>query len=255
LERIVGPQDINTIAGFKPSVGDPPTSVDFPGRPAISAFRFDPDRERRRARIAWERDASPQIVHLRSGRCDDGVIRCDVRDAYLDLDPTYKDGFCNPLLRMTFDFHKNELDMSKYVIDRAADIARHMKPDKMGIHYRKGHYSVVPYQTTHNTGARRWGKPGHKRCQPLPAKLGRAQCICHGGRGAFPQNPSHNPTGTVGVLAYWAVDAITFEIPESARPIDLARCPRPLWRAGHAIRRRFNSPKVSVSAATTQEFT
>ncbi|MGY4345799.1 hypothetical protein ACVWXM_002266 [Bradyrhizobium sp. GM7.3] len=74
------------------------------------------------------------------------------RSNYLDLDPNYKDGFGNPLLRMTFDFSKNDLDMSKYCTDRAADIAKHMNPDKMGTNYRKGPYSIVPYQTTHTTG-------------------------------------------------------------------------------------------------------
>ena len=34
------------------------------------------------------------------------------RDAYLDLDPTYKDKYGIPLLRMTFDWHENELKMS-----------------------------------------------------------------------------------------------------------------------------------------------
>jgi gluconate 2-dehydrogenase alpha chain len=28
------------------------------------------------------------------------------------------------------------------------------------------------------------------------------------GASAFPQNAGYNPTGTVGALAYWAVDAI-----------------------------------------------
>src|SRR4029077_4015809 len=34
------------------------------------------------------------------------------RDAYCDLDPTYKDRFGRPLMRLTFDFHENELKMS-----------------------------------------------------------------------------------------------------------------------------------------------
>ena len=35
------------------------------------------------------------------------------RDSYLDLDPTYRDVYGNPLLRLTFDFHDNEHKMSK----------------------------------------------------------------------------------------------------------------------------------------------
>ena len=36
------------------------------------------------------------------------------RDSYLDLDPTYRDVYGNPLLRLTFDFHDNERKMSKF---------------------------------------------------------------------------------------------------------------------------------------------
>ena len=34
------------------------------------------------------------------------------RDVYLDLDPTYTDRFGRKLMRLTFDFHENELKMS-----------------------------------------------------------------------------------------------------------------------------------------------
>ena len=33
------------------------------------------------------------------------------RDAYMSLDPTYKDSHGLPLLRMTFDWHDNEFKM------------------------------------------------------------------------------------------------------------------------------------------------
>ena len=44
------------------------------------------------------------------------------RDVYLDLDPTYKDRFGRPLMRMTIDFHDNELKMSAYLTDKYAEI-------------------------------------------------------------------------------------------------------------------------------------
>jgi gluconate 2-dehydrogenase alpha chain len=34
---------------------------------------------------------------------------------YLDLDPTYKDAWGQPLLRMTFDFPENDIRMSQYI--------------------------------------------------------------------------------------------------------------------------------------------
>ena len=46
------------------------------------------------------------------------------RDCYLDLDPTYKDRLGRPLMRMTFDFHDNELKMSAFLTERLAEIAQ-----------------------------------------------------------------------------------------------------------------------------------
>ena len=40
------------------------------------------------------------------------------RDCFLDLDPTYKDRLGRPLMRMTFDFHENELKMSAFLTER-----------------------------------------------------------------------------------------------------------------------------------------
>jgi len=37
------------------------------------------------------------------------------RDNYLDLDPTYRDVFGQPLLRMTFDWKENDIKMTQFV--------------------------------------------------------------------------------------------------------------------------------------------
>ena len=61
------------------------------------------------------------------------------RGNYLDLDPTYRDVYGRPLLRMTFDFTDNEHRMSDYLTDRAAEIAKAMKPREIKVNQRKGH--------------------------------------------------------------------------------------------------------------------
>src|SRR5262249_38406397 len=60
-----------------------------------------------------------------------GVMHCHgsshpTRGNYLDLDPTYKDAWGLPLLRMTFDFPDNDVRMSRYVTDKAMAIGRAM---------------------------------------------------------------------------------------------------------------------------------
>src|SRR6185369_7198352 len=74
------------------------------------------------------------------------------RQHYLDLDPTYRDANGLPLLRMTFDWHANEQKMAAFMRDRTEDIAKAMKPAKVGLNPIPVHYSIVPYQSTHNIG-------------------------------------------------------------------------------------------------------
>ncbi len=112
------------------------------------------------------------------------------RDAYLDLDPTYRDFYGNPLLRLTFDFHDNEHQMSKFITGKAEEIAKAMKARSIHVKQRSGHYSIVPYQTTHNTGGAIMGVDPHTsvvnrylqivgcperiraRCMPVPTERG-----------------------------------------------------------------------------------
>ena len=131
------------------------------------------------------------------------------RGNYLDLDPTYRDVYGRPLLRMTFDYTDNEHRMSDYLTDRAADIARAMNPREMRINRRKGSWDVVPYQTTHNTGGAIMG------ADPTTSAVNRylqswdVPNVFVMGASAFPQNPGYNPTGTVAALAYASAAAIT----------------------------------------------
>jgi gluconate 2-dehydrogenase alpha chain len=130
------------------------------------------------------------------------------RDAWLDLDPTYRDVYGNPLLRMTFDFHDNEHRMSDFLTDKAALIAQAMKPRSIKKNARDGHYSIVPYQTTHNTGGAAMGDDPSTSAVNRYLQSWDVPNVFVLGSSVFPQNAGYNPTGTVGALAYWAADAI-----------------------------------------------
>ena len=130
------------------------------------------------------------------------------RDAYLDLDPTYTDVYGNPLLRQTFDFHENDRRMSHFLTDRAADIARAMNPRQYHKNYRSDHYSIVPYQTTHNTGGAIMGTDPKTSVVNRYLQSWDVHNLFVMGACVFPQNAGYNPTGTVGALTYWAADAI-----------------------------------------------
>lgn len=130
------------------------------------------------------------------------------RNSYLDLDPTYRDIYGNPLLRLTFDFHDNEHNMSRFATDKAVLIAKAMNPRSMTVSYREGHYSIVPYQTTHNTGGAAMGDDPKTSVVNRYLQSWDVFNVFVMGSSVFPHNPGYNPTGTVGALTYWAAHAI-----------------------------------------------
>ena len=130
------------------------------------------------------------------------------RDACLDLDPTYRDVYGQPLLRLSFDFHDNELRMSKFLTERATEVAKAMKPRSLHAKPREGHYKIVPYQTTHNTGGAAMGSDPKTSVVNRWMQSWDVPNVFVMGACAFPQNAGYNPTGTVGALTFRAADAI-----------------------------------------------
>ena len=132
------------------------------------------------------------------------------RDAYLSLDPTYKDGFGRPLLRLTFDWHDNEIRASQFLVDKALTMCKTLSPLAMKGDAKKpgDHYNITQYQSTHTCGGAIMGD------DPSTSALNRylqswdVSNVFVPGANAFPQNNGYNPTGIVGALSYWAAKAI-----------------------------------------------
>ena len=141
------------------------------------------------------------------------------RGNYLDLDPTYRDAYGQPLLRMTFDWGGNERRMTEYLTDRAAEIARAMDPTHVKVSRLSDHYSIVPYQTTHNTGGTVMGTDPETSVVNPDLQVWGVDNVFVMGAGVFPQNAGYNPTGTVGALAYRAADAIVNRYVPSPGPL------------------------------------
>lgn len=131
-----------------------------------------------------------------------------VRGNYLDLDPTYKDRFGRPLLRVTFDFPDNDLRMSHYLGEQIAKIGKAMNPKQMAMNQSAKGWNSVPYQTTHNTGGACMGANPKTSAVNRYLQSWDVSNLFVIGASAFQQNAGKNPTGTVGALAYWAAEAI-----------------------------------------------
>ena len=131
------------------------------------------------------------------------------RNNYFDLDPTYRNAFGQPLMRMTFDYKDNEHKMGRHAAQVINDIAKSMNPTRLNPAVaRTEPWTVVPYQSTHNTGGTIMGtNPGNSAVNKYLQSWD-----CHNlfvvGANVFPHNASYNPTGPVGALAYWTADAV-----------------------------------------------
>lgn len=131
-----------------------------------------------------------------------------VRGNFLDLDPTYKDAWGLPLLRITFDFPENDLRMSEFVTAKAKAIGEAMGGQRVEAESRKGPYDATKYQTTHNTGGAVMGAdPATSFVNPWLQAWDVPNLFVIGAS-CFPQNASYNPTDTVGALAYRAAHGI-----------------------------------------------
>ena len=141
------------------------------------------------------------------------------RGNYLDLDPTWRDTFGRPMLRMTFDFTDNDHKMSDYVTAKAAEVARAMNPREIKVNGRKGSWSVTPYQTTHNTGGAIMGDNPRDSVVNKYLQSWDVSNLFILGSGAFPQQAGYNPTGTVAALAYHAAAAVKSQYLRRAGPL------------------------------------
>lgn len=130
------------------------------------------------------------------------------RQNHLDLDPTWRNAYGDPLLRLTFDFQPNEHRMSKALTDAAQTIAQEMKPKSIHVNEAQEHYKIVPHQTTHNTGSAVMGDdPATSFVNPYLQAWDMPNLWVMGST-VFPQNAGYNPTGTIGALTFWAAEAM-----------------------------------------------
>ncbi|WP_274366172.1 GMC family oxidoreductase [Paenibacillus thermotolerans] len=130
------------------------------------------------------------------------------RHHFLDLDPTYKDAFGDPLMRITFDFEEQDRQMAKFLADRAAEIVKEMGATHVQSLKELGPYEITTYQSTHNTGGVIMGADPGTSAVNSYLQMWDMENLFVIGASAFPHNSGYNPTGTVGALAYRAAEGI-----------------------------------------------
>lgn len=156
----------------------------------------------------WKQAIKDSYLHTMAVGSSGSVM--PYKQCYLDLDPTYKDVFGQPLLRMTFDWQENELKMTNFIASKAEGIVKAIGPK----HYERGfkgmdaHYDVRPYQSTHTTGGAVMGDDPKTSVVNKYMQSWDVPNVFVLGACCFPQNLAYNPTGIVGATALFAAHAI-----------------------------------------------
>ena len=132
------------------------------------------------------------------------------RDCYLSLDPTYRDAYGQPLLRMTFDWKDNDIRMTRYVTAQMHRIAQAMGPKHIDAYVKApgAHFDARSYQTTHLVGGAIMGTDPRTSVLNRYLQTWAVPNVFVMGSSAFPQGIGYNPTGLVAALAYWSARQI-----------------------------------------------
>jgi len=127
---------------------------------------------------------------------------------YMDLDPTYKDHFGDPLLRLTLDWRENERSMAQFATAKAVEIAREMGAKEVTAFSGLRRYDASRYQSSHIQGGAIMGSSPHRSVVNPYLQHWHMSNLFVLGASSFPQNASANPTPTLMALAYRAVDHV-----------------------------------------------
>jgi len=135
-----------------------------------------------------------------------------------DLDPTYRNAFGQPLMRMTFDYKDNEHKMGGHAAQTINTIAQIDESHSGSTRRRRATRFPGPWcltQSTHNTGGHHHGHQSAR--QRASTNICRAGIVTTCSWSA-PTSSPHNlgvPTRPepVGRAGYWTADAIKNRVP------------------------------------------
>jgi gluconate 2-dehydrogenase alpha chain len=130
------------------------------------------------------------------------------RDIYCDLDPTFTDHLGRPLVRITLDFHDNEIKQNRFLTDKFVEIFKAMGAQQQTVEYRKAPYDINKYQTTHLCGGVIQGTDPRTSAVNRYLQSWDVPNLFVQGASSFPQNAGYNPTGTLCANAFWSAKAI-----------------------------------------------
>ena len=151
-----------------------------------------------------------------------GVTNSNMPNRYnaYDLDPTYRNAFGQPLLRLTYNFTDNA--SRDWTVCRSEGGRNRAPAERDQCEWTgcTGDRRLFDrHQSTHNTGGALMGASPRDSVVNRYLQSWDVSNVFVIGASAFPHNSRTNPTGPVGALAYWATDAIKTKYRQRPGPL------------------------------------
>jgi len=152
----------------------------------------------------WKAAVKENFLH--SGRIESQLSNMAYRNCYLDLDPTYRDAYGVPLLRMTKNWQDNDLRMSEFFGEKLMQIGKAMGANSISgrVLKRGDSWDLRPYQSTHINGGTAMGSDPKTSVVNKYLQSWDVSNLFVLGANVFAHGIGYNPTGLVGALTYWA---------------------------------------------------
>lgn len=126
---------------------------------------------------------------------------------YLDLDPTYKDDFGDPLIRVTNKYTEQDRNIAKFGIEKCKEIMEEMGADIIDVDEIPEEFDHI-YQGGHYAGGVAIGDDPDTSAVNNYLQMWEMDNLFVVGGSAFPQFGGHHPTPTIAALAYRAAEGI-----------------------------------------------
>ncbi|PID05564.1 MULTISPECIES: GMC family oxidoreductase [unclassified Sporosarcina] len=126
---------------------------------------------------------------------------------YVDLDPTYKDEYGDPLLRITNRYTDHDRNMAKFGIEKCSEIMKEMGADIIDEDEVPEEFDHI-YSGGHYAGGIIMGADPETSAVNNYLQMWEMDNLFVVGGSAFPQFGGHHPTSTIGALAYRAAEGV-----------------------------------------------
>lgn len=126
---------------------------------------------------------------------------------FMDLDPTYKDEFGDPLLRITNKITDQDRNIAAFGIEKCAEIMEAMGADIIDKDELPDQFDHT-YEGMHYIGGVAMGEDPETSAVNNYLQMWEMENLFVVGGSALPHFSSHHPTPTIGALAYRAAEGI-----------------------------------------------